>query len=69
MIYLAQSREDQPHILFVRAPDLDKAESQGEGTHPALLEAGRREDVYTFLLVGRDDAGGGNTDTIKIETI
>ncbi|MBQ5583162.1 MAG: LCP family protein, partial [Ruminiclostridium sp.] len=54
------------HILFVRAPDLDKAESQGEGTHPALLEAGRREDVYTFLLVGRDDAGGGNTDTIMV---
>ena len=54
------------HIFFVRAPDLDKAESQGEGTHPALLEAGRREDVYTFLLVGRDDAGGGNTDTIMV---
>ena len=54
------------HVLFVRAPDLDKAESQGEGTHPALLEADRREDVYTFLLVGRDDAGGGNTDTIMV---
>lgn len=54
------------HILFVRAPDLSKAESQGEGTHPALLEAGRREDVYTFLLVGRDDGGGGNTDTIMV---
>ena len=54
------------HAMFVRAPDLDKAESQGEGIHPALLEAGRREDVYTFLLVGRDDAGGGNTDTIMV---
>ena len=26
--------------------------------------SGRKEDYYTFLLVGRDTAGGGNTDTL-----
>lgn len=54
------------HGILVRRPELPGAESQGEGVHPALLEAGRREDVYTFLLVGRDDGGGGNTDTIMV---
>lgn len=51
------------HGIFVHRPD---AVEEGEGTHPALLEAGRKEDVYTFLLVGRDDGGGGNTDTIMV---
>lgn len=54
------------HGVLVRRPELPSQESQGEGVHPALLEAGRREDVYTFLLVGRDDGGGGNTDTIMV---
>ncbi len=54
------------HGVLVRRPELPSPESQGEGVHPALLEAGRREDVYTFLLVGRDDGGGGNTDTIML---
>lgn len=54
------------HGVLVRRPEFPSAESQGEGVHPALLEAGRREDVYTFLLVGRDDGGGGNTDTIMV---
>ncbi|MDO4516947.1 MAG: LCP family protein [Bacillota bacterium] len=54
------------HTILVRRPELPAPESQGEGVHPALLEAGRREDVYTFLLVGRDDGGGGNTDTIMV---
>lgn len=58
------------HTALVRRPELPAAsagEEQTEtGDHPALLEAGRREDVYTFLLVGRDDGGGGNTDTIMV---
>lgn len=55
------------HALFVKAPVVpSQEEAQGEGTHPELLEAGRREEVYTFLLVGRDDGGGGNTDTMMV---
>ena len=54
------------HSILVHRPELPSEESQSESVHPALLEAGRREDVYTFLLVGRDDGGGGNTDTIMV---
>lgn len=54
------------HSILVQRPELPAQEEQGVGVHPALLEAGRREDVYTFLLVGRDDGGGGNTDTIMV---
>lgn len=54
------------HSILVHRPELPSAESQSESVHPALLEAGRKEDVYTFLLVGRDDGGGGNTDTIMV---
>lgn len=58
------------HTALVRRPELPASSSSEEqtetGDHPALLEAGRREDVYTFLLVGRDDGGGGNTDTIMV---
>lgn len=53
--------------LLVRPPELPTVEqAQSEGIHPGLLGAGRREGVYTFLLVGRDDGGGGNTDTIMV---
>lgn len=53
------------HAFLVRAPEIPGAAgSQGEGTAPGSLGGGRKEDVYTFLLVGRDDGGGGNTDTI-----
>ena len=55
------------HTIFIQAPELpSEEETAGEGTHPALLEAGRKDEVYTFLLVGRDDAGGGNTDTMMV---
>lgn len=47
-------------------PDIPTHENQEAGTDPGSLGVGRREDVYTFLLVGRDDGqgGGGNTDTM-----
>ena len=57
------------HALLIRAPELPAAQDdapQSEGTDPGSLGAGRREGVYTFLLVGRDDGGGGNTDTIMV---
>lgn len=34
----------------------------------SLAQSGRRADVFTFLLVGRDTAGGGNTDTMILAT-
>ena len=56
------------HALLIRAPELPAEPDgpQSEGTDPGSLGAGRREGVYTFLLVGRDDGGGGNTDTIMV---
>ena len=52
------------HQMLVRAPELPS--TAAEGIPPVLLEAGRKPGVYTFLLVGRDDGGGGNTDTIMV---
>lgn len=52
------------HQIFVRPPALPEE----TGTHPTVAAAGRKEEVYTFLLVGRDDGegGGGNTDTLMV---
>ena len=48
---------------------------QGDGTPsfdgaelPDVAKSGRRTGVYTFLLVGQDTAGGGNTDTMLLIT-
>lgn len=54
------------HQIFVRPPEQPTAENQSSGTDPGNLGAGRKEGVYTFLLVGRDDGGGGNTDTMMV---
>lgn len=53
--------------IYVRPPELPTG-STTEGVDPGSMGAGRKEDVYTFLLVGRDDkeGGGGNTDTIMV---
>ena len=44
------------------APNFDAAEL------PDVAKSGRRPGVYTFLLVGQDTAGGGNTDTMLLIT-
>lgn len=56
------------HFVYVRAPEIPTQESAGAeaGTDPGSMGAGRKDGVYTFLLVGRDDGGGGNTDTIMV---
>lgn len=35
---------------------------------PDVAKSGRKDGVYTFLLVGQDTAGGGNTDTMILLT-
>lgn len=56
------------HAVLVHRPELPEAVETmtEEGDQPGVVGANRREDVYTFLLVGRDDGGGGNTDTIMV---
>lgn len=55
------------HSVFVRPPKLpQEIQSQSQGTHPEALGKDRKEDMYTFLLIGRDDGGGGKTDTIMV---
>ena len=65
-------------MAFVKPPDVSDNDKPGisngqtngqqDGTKPGgdqLLEgAGRKENYYTFLLLGKDTGGGGNTDTM-----
>lgn len=66
--------------LLVRAPELPTtvapevtsslgAEDEGEEPAATATPIGDRKDnVWTFLVVGRDTYGGGNTDTILVVT-
>ena len=54
------------HAILIHRPALPQEETASETSAPGEVDATRREDVYTFLLVGRDDMGGGNTDTIMV---
>lgn len=63
-------------LLLVRRPDVshndrpnmtDKTQNPGGDGSSVDLEgdiSGRKEDYFTFLLVGKDTGGGGNTDTL-----
>lgn len=49
-------------------PDTEEDESQGDPTTvPVMSTKTRKEDCYTFLVMGMDD-GNGNTDTIMAVT-
>lgn len=63
--------------IFVKAPDVsdnDRPGVQDKSQTPGVLDgetgsepdtgSGRKEDYFTFLLIGRDTGGGGNTDTL-----
>lgn len=41
-------------------------EAAGSTARPDGVSSDRKEDFYTFLVVGRDTYGGGNTDTIML---
>lgn len=48
-------------------PNVGGADGTGAAGDDPLLDGGdRKEDFYTFLVVGRDTGGGGNTDTILL---
>lgn len=55
----------------VQNSNSSESSSQQEGDQrdpnaPTRLSGDRKEDFYTFLIIGRDTVGGGNTDTILL---
>lgn len=44
----------------------EQSETGAAGTRPGGVSSDRKEDFYTFLVVGRDTYGGGNTDTMML---
>lgn len=51
----------------VDQPTTDDSQTQEEDPNKPLRAAGDRKDnFYTFLVIGRDTGGGGNTDTILL---
>lgn len=63
-------------LLFVRptvetparpnAPVNSNSPEELDTEDPNVHASGRKEDFYTFLVIGRDTGGGGNTDTILL---
>ena len=64
---------------WIRLPDIpnlptgtgttESGETGFEGAElPEVAKSGRKDGVYTFLLVGQDTGGGGNTDTMLLIT-
>ena len=61
---------------WIRVPQLPNVDAEGgdilsgdvSGEMPSVAKSGRKDGVYTFLLVGKDTAGGGNTDTMILLT-
>ena len=50
-------------------PDASGWEQPEEGDPAGATKVpGRKDDVYTFLLLGKDTGGGGNTDTMILVT-
>ncbi len=56
--------------VVVRKPDLPSVptpDPASQGTDPGSARPGaRKKDFFTFLVVGRDSGGGGNTDTFMV---
>lgn len=59
----------KPNVSVVERPNHSKAINEGDadiGESPDIAENGRKEDFFTFLVIGRDTGGGGNADTILL---
>lgn len=60
---------------WMKLPTIPDLTTKGEDSSafdgaelPDVAKSGRKDGVYTFLLVGQDTAGGGNTDTMILIT-
>ena len=60
---------------WMKLPDIPDLTTEGgedssyDGAElPDVAKSGRKDGVYTFLLVGQDTGGGGNTDTMILIT-
>ena len=56
----------KPVTPNVTPPPVESGEEDYDFGDGPRLYGDRKEDFYTFMLVGRDTGGGGNTDTIMI---
>lgn len=56
----------QPSRGSKQPTSTEEQETGGSTTRPDGVSSDRKEDFYTFLVVGRDTYGGGNTDTIML---
>ena len=53
-----------PDLPDLPSPTVDPF--TGDSTVAKPVDSNRKKDFYTFLVVGRDTGGGGNTDTIML---
>ena len=61
-------------LLFVKPdisqsggrPEVSTEDGEADTETPSVYGSGRKEDFFTFLVIGRDTGGGGNTDTILV---
>ena len=49
-----------------KLPASSDAPEELDGETPSVYGSGRKEDFFTFLVIGRDTGGGGNTDTLLL---
>lgn len=56
----------QPSVPGVQPLGPSQTPDDGPGEDGPNVGAERKKDFYTFLIVGRDTGGGGNTDTIML---
>jgi LCP family protein required for cell wall assembly len=56
----------KPEIEIPAAEDNTQTDSTTLNSEAPHLSGDRKEDFYTFLIIGRDTGGGGNTDTILL---
>lgn len=55
---------DLPDLPELPSPTIDPITGEANVAKP--VDSSRKENFYTFLVVGRDTGGGGNTDTIML---
>mgnify|MGYP001025883677 FL=1 len=58
---------DLPDLPELPSPTVDPITGE-QNIMAKPVDSNRKEQVYTFLVVGRDTGGGGNTDTIMLAT-